>query len=87
MNPNLAEEIVEEWICMWHASTTDDVDVDYSIDRMRRIANGKFEDFRNKKQANDFARLFAEMYNNTRLPIYRGQTPKEANCAAECYVE
>ncbi len=81
-----AEDIVEEWICIWSSSTDDDVDVEYSIDRMRMISHNKFQDFENLKQAETFTKLFVDMYNNTRLPIYRGHTPKEVNMEADCKV-
>ncbi len=83
---DLADDIVYEWMSMWLASTDDDVDIEYSIDRMRMMSRNKFRDFQNFKQAQKFTKLFVDMYNNTRLPIYRGHTPKEINREADCEV-
>ncbi len=84
INVDHVDDIVDEWVCMWRASTNDDVDIEYSIDRMAWMSYGKFKDFKSKKQADEFCRLFADMYNNTRLLIYRGNTPKEVNQNVEC---
>ncbi len=86
INIDLADDIIDEWLGIWIASTNDDMDIEYLINRMRLMTRNKFCDFRNVNQAQKFTKLFVDMYNNTRLPIYRGHTPKEVNRRADCEV-
>lgn len=77
-----AENVLEEWNGEWTASTYYNEDIDDSIDIMIDLSHGAFEDFKDFKQYKKFAKLYYDMYNNTRMPMYRGHTPKEVNLEA-----
>ncbi|MGM9644031.1 MAG: hypothetical protein ACI3X1_03000 [Eubacteriales bacterium] len=78
------EEIIEEWVCIWRSETDgEDIDVDMCLDSLMSYSHGKFKKFKNIKQAKEFFRLYIDMYNNTRMPMYRGHTPKEVGLDEE----
>lgn len=78
------DEIIEEWVCIWRAETYgEDINVDMCLDSLVVHSHGKFKKFKNIKQAKEFLRLFTDMYNNTRMPMYRGHTPKEVGLDEE----
>ncbi len=88
LDTSKADDIIEDWICCWHAETIDNVDneINFAIDRLRILTNDKFIDFESLDQSKRFSILFADMYNNTRMTMYRGLTPIEACREAECKV-
>ncbi len=79
INEEVADVVVEDWVGMWRVCTANDVDIDSSLNDLRRMSRGKFKDFKNFNQAKKFTALYADMFNHTRLPIFRGLTPIEAN--------
>ncbi len=76
--------ILEEWHIIMTGNTREDSDIEcleFVLNRMALISHGKFRDFKNQQQADRFIHAFSDLYNHTRLPMYRGHTPKEVNKA------
>ena len=84
LSVDCADDIIEEWVCIWRAETDgEDINVDMCLDSLVAHSHGKFKKFKNIKQAKEFFRLFIDIYNNTRMPMFRGHTPKEVGLDVE----
>ncbi|MCD8181223.1 MAG: hypothetical protein LUF26_07090, partial [Firmicutes bacterium] len=79
LNEQIADMVVNDWILMFKSLTFNEANIDLAIDDMQRISKGKFKDFRNANQAAKFTYLYCGLINHTRVPMYRGLTPIEAN--------
>lgn len=84
---HLSEERVEvitiDMIGDWRALTESisRFDVERTFDELYRLTRRKFSGFTSNKKAERFSKLYADLFNSTRLPMYRWNTPAEVNMA------
>ncbi|MCC8161375.1 MAG: hypothetical protein LIO53_08765 [Oscillospiraceae bacterium] len=79
LNEHIAEEVVYDCVFAFQSSTFNCANISFVIDDMQRMSGNKFKDFKNTEQAEKFSRLYYDIINHTRVPMFRGLTPIEAN--------